>query len=171
MQNIWFSAVSALFQKTVTKKVYVFTDKDCDPYMTDPSTCQGRCPTAPSCNCLTTAKIWSWVPEGLNAKKDWLIVSCKVTQLSSCVIHIHILWNFCSTGHDSDRLQEVNTTAFISAGPLEAFGRVAWQLLQDVQERLVFRAHCYLQSDILQYKPSAGDLAYPEKLEMMEVQL
>ncbi|XP_023716609.1 conserved oligomeric Golgi complex subunit 3 [Cryptotermes secundus] len=54
------------------------------------------------------------------------------------------------------------------AGPLEAFGRVAWQLLQDVQERLVFRAHCYLQSDILQYKPAAGDLAYPEKLEMME---
>jgi hypothetical protein len=59
---------------------------------------------------------------------------------------------------------------FISAGPLEAFGRVAWQLLQDVQERLVFRAHCYLQSDILQYKPAAGDLAYPEKLEMMEVE-
>lgn len=45
------------------------------------------------------------------------------------------------------------------------------QLLQDVQERLVFRAHLYLQSDILNYKPSGGDLAYPEKLEMMEVQL
>ncbi|KAJ4440692.1 hypothetical protein ANN_08840, partial [Periplaneta americana] len=56
------------------------------------------------------------------------------------------------------------------AGPLEAFGRVAWQLLQDVQERLVFRAHCYLQSDILQYRPAPGDLAYPEKLEMMEVE-
>jgi len=41
-------------------------------------------------------------------------------------------------------------------------------LLQDVQERLVFRAHIYLQSDILNYKPSSGDLAYPEKLEMME---
>jgi hypothetical protein len=70
----------------------------------------------------------------------------------------------------SDRIQEVNMIVFFSAGPLEAFGRVAWQLLQDVQERLVFRAHCYLQSDILQYKPAAGDLAYPEKLEMMEVE-
>lgn len=57
----------------------------------------------------------------------------------------------------------------ISAESLEAFGKIANQLLQDVQERLVFRAHLYLQSDILNYKPSAGDLAYPEKLEMMEV--
>uniref|UniRef100_A0A1I8MY23 Conserved oligomeric Golgi complex subunit 3 n=1 Tax=Musca domestica TaxID=7370 RepID=A0A1I8MY23_MUSDO len=52
--------------------------------------------------------------------------------------------------------------------PLEAFSSVANQLLQDAQERLVFRAHLYLQSDILNYNPSAGDLAYPEKLEMME---
>lgn len=55
------------------------------------------------------------------------------------------------------------------ATPLEAFSSVANQLLQDAQERLVFRAHLYLQSDILNYNPSAGDLAYPEKLEMMEV--
>ncbi|XP_061397618.1 conserved oligomeric Golgi complex subunit 3 [Musca vetustissima] len=52
--------------------------------------------------------------------------------------------------------------------PLEAFASVANQLLQDAQERLVFRAHLYLQSDILNYNPSAGDLAYPDKLEMME---
>ncbi|XP_054268663.1 conserved oligomeric Golgi complex subunit 3 [Macrosteles quadrilineatus] len=51
---------------------------------------------------------------------------------------------------------------------LEAFGKVAEQLLQDVQERLVFRAHLYLKSDIAEYNPSPGDLAYPEKLEMME---
>lgn len=41
-------------------------------------------------------------------------------------------------------------------------------MLQDVQERLVFRAHLYLQSDIQNYNPSPGDLAYPDKLEMME---
>lgn len=52
---------------------------------------------------------------------------------------------------------------------MEAFGKTAHQLLQDVQERLVFRANLYLNSDILNYKPSPGDLAYPEKLEMMEV--
>lgn len=55
------------------------------------------------------------------------------------------------------------------AAALEAFGRVAEQLLQDVQERLVFRAHLYLKSDVADYNPSPGDLAYPEKLEMMEV--
>lgn len=42
-------------------------------------------------------------------------------------------------------------------------------MLQDVQERLVFRSHVYMQTDILNYKPAPGDLAYPEKLEMMEV--
>lgn len=56
-----------------------------------------------------------------------------------------------------------------NAESLEAFGNICLQLLQDVQERLVFRAHLYLQSDILNYKPSPGDLAYPDKLEMMEV--
>ncbi|KAH8260281.1 hypothetical protein KR026_008797 [Drosophila bipectinata] len=54
------------------------------------------------------------------------------------------------------------------AAALEAFATIAHQLLQDVQERLVFRAHLYLQSDIQNFNPSAGDLAYPEKLEMME---
>lgn len=54
------------------------------------------------------------------------------------------------------------------AEALEAFGRIIEQLSQDVQERLVFRAHLYLQSDIQQYHPSPGDLAYPDKLEMME---
>lgn len=53
-------------------------------------------------------------------------------------------------------------------GALEAFGQILQQMLQDVQERLVFRAHLYLQSDIQQYHPSPGDLAYPDKLEMME---
>jgi conserved oligomeric Golgi complex subunit 3 len=58
--------------------------------------------------------------------------------------------------------------SFFAAESLEAFGKVVFQLLQDVQERLVFRAHLYLQSDIQNYAPSSGDLAYPEKLEMME---
>ncbi|XP_012259696.2 conserved oligomeric Golgi complex subunit 3 [Athalia rosae] len=52
--------------------------------------------------------------------------------------------------------------------PLQGFGSICLQLLHDVQERLVFRAHLYLQSDVLNYNPSAGDLAYPEKLKMME---
>lgn len=56
----------------------------------------------------------------------------------------------------------------ILADALEALGRALKQMLEDVQERLVFRAHLYLQSDIQNYNPSPGDLAYPDKLEMME---
>lgn len=56
----------------------------------------------------------------------------------------------------------------VSAEALEAFTRIIQQMLQDVQERLVFRAHLYLQSDIQNYHPSPGDLAYPDKLQMME---
>ncbi|PSN56138.1 Conserved oligomeric Golgi complex subunit 3 [Blattella germanica] len=78
--------------------------------------------------------------------------------------HLETLAEVCSIL----RLEMLDEHVQNNPGPLEAFGRVAWQLLQDVQERLVFRAHCYLQSDILQYKPAPGDLAYPEKLEMME---
>ncbi len=51
---------------------------------------------------------------------------------------------------------------------LSAFETVLNQLLQDVQERLVYRAHIYIRTDISDYAPSPGDLAYPEKLEMME---
>ncbi|XP_008481180.2 conserved oligomeric Golgi complex subunit 3 [Diaphorina citri] len=50
---------------------------------------------------------------------------------------------------------------------LDVLQRVCQQLLQDTEERLVFRANIYLQSDILNYNPSPGDLAYPEKLEVM----
>jgi hypothetical protein len=57
-------------KKTVTEKVYIFTDKDCDPYVTDPSTRQGGRPITSCRNCLTIAKIWSRVPQGLNAKTD-----------------------------------------------------------------------------------------------------
>ena len=51
---------------------------------------------------------------------------------------------------------------------LMAFKRVVTQMLADVQERLVYRTSVYIRSDILGYSPAPGDLAYPEKLEMME---
>uniref|UniRef100_A0A1B6LLU1 Conserved oligomeric Golgi complex subunit 3 n=1 Tax=Graphocephala atropunctata TaxID=36148 RepID=A0A1B6LLU1_9HEMI len=78
--------------------------------------------------------------------------------------HLETLAEQCSIlRHEMIQEQVQNNPA-----ALEAFGRVAEQLLQDVQERLVFRAHLYLKSDIADYNPSPGDLAYPEKLEMME---
>ncbi|XP_038658615.1 conserved oligomeric Golgi complex subunit 3 [Scyliorhinus canicula] len=51
---------------------------------------------------------------------------------------------------------------------LGAFSAVVKQMLEDVQERLVYRTHIYIQTDIVGYKPAPGDLAYPDKLEMME---
>ncbi|XP_053563974.1 conserved oligomeric Golgi complex subunit 3 [Bombina bombina] len=51
---------------------------------------------------------------------------------------------------------------------LGSFDGLVKQMLEDVQERLVYRTHIYIQTDILGYKPAPGDLAYPDKLEMME---
>lgn len=52
---------------------------------------------------------------------------------------------------------------------LDQFVETVKQLVQDVEERLVFRANIFFQHDLLKYNPSPGDLAYPEKLEQMEV--
>lgn len=41
-------------------------------------------------------------------------------------------------------------------------------MLEDVQERLVYRTHIYIREEILNFNPSPGDLTYPEKLEIME---
>lgn len=51
---------------------------------------------------------------------------------------------------------------------LGAFEVLTRQMLEDVQERLVYRTSVYVQTDILSYQPAPGDLAYPEKLEMMK---
>nr|CAG4651650.1 EOG090X02EM [Triops cancriformis] len=51
---------------------------------------------------------------------------------------------------------------------VRAFHRLMATLLADAQERLVYRAHVYINSDILGYKAAPGDLAYPDKLLMME---
>jgi len=59
---------------------------------------------------------------------------------------------------------------FLAQG-LNSFIHIVEQLLEDTQERLVYRAHIYISTDIRNYNPGPGDLAYPEKLEMMEVTL
>jgi hypothetical protein len=51
---------------------------------------------------------------------------------------------------------------------LGAFETIVKQMLEDVQERLVYRANIYIKTDILGFQPSSGDLAYPDKLQMME---
>ena len=51
---------------------------------------------------------------------------------------------------------------------LSAFEGVCSQMLEDVQERFVYRTHIYIREEILNYNPSPGDLSYPDKLEIME---
>ncbi|XP_050079211.1 conserved oligomeric Golgi complex subunit 3 [Anopheles maculipalpis] len=78
--------------------------------------------------------------------------------------HLETLAEICSIL----KVEMLDEHVAYSPEPLEAFAKIVYQLLQDVQERIGFRAQNYLESDIRNYRPSAGDLAYPEKLEMME---
>ncbi|TPP65208.1 Component of oligomeric golgi complex 3 [Fasciola gigantica] len=79
------------------------------------------------------------------------------------ISHVEILSELCdilkyelAEEHLSDK--EVDMTAF---------AELCAMLLSDIQDRLIFRAHIYIKTQILGYEPSPGDLSYPEKLEMM----
>ncbi|VDK79504.1 unnamed protein product [Litomosoides sigmodontis] len=52
--------------------------------------------------------------------------------------------------------------------PRNGFVRVMTELVGDVVERIVYRTGLYAQSDIAEFTPSSGDLAYPDKLQMMK---
>ncbi|CAH1159692.1 unnamed protein product [Phaedon cochleariae] len=77
--------------------------------------------------------------------------------------HIEVLSELCGI-LKSELLHE----KVLDNDQLLKFIQVIQQLLQDVEERLVFRSNVFFQHDLLGYKPSPGDLAYPEKLEQME---
>jgi len=51
---------------------------------------------------------------------------------------------------------------------LSSFQVIISEMLEDVQERLVYRTQAYINYDIASYAPAPGDLAYPDKL-MMEI--
>lgn len=51
---------------------------------------------------------------------------------------------------------------------LKAFEAICRQMLEDVQERLVYRTNIYIKDDVYGYVPTHGDIMYPEKLEMMQ---
>ncbi|KAE8626202.1 hypothetical protein XENTR_v10006546 [Xenopus tropicalis] len=80
------------------------------------------------------------------------------------VVHLETLSELCGIL----KIEMLEDHVQNSVEHLGAFAAVVKQMLEDVQERLVYRTHIYIQSDILGYKPAPGDLAYPDKLEMME---
>ncbi|OQR75864.1 conserved oligomeric Golgi complex subunit 3-like [Tropilaelaps mercedesae] len=73
------------------------------------------------------------------------------------VLHLETLSELCSILKQEE-----------SATDVRAFQECLHAMLQDVQERLVFRTLVYIRTDILGYNAAPGDLAYPEKLEMMQ---
>ncbi|XP_075447231.1 conserved oligomeric Golgi complex subunit 3 isoform X1 [Ascaphus truei] len=97
------------------------------------------------------------------------------------VVHLETLSELCGILKNEMLEDHVQNNAFfwswllvnemhseLKVEHLGAFDAVVKQMLEDVQERLVYRTHIYIQTDILGYKPAPGDLAYPDKLEMME---
>uniref|UniRef100_UPI003D9F83C3 conserved oligomeric Golgi complex subunit 3 n=1 Tax=Danio rerio TaxID=7955 RepID=UPI003D9F83C3 len=80
------------------------------------------------------------------------------------VVHLETLSELCSILKNEMLEDHVQNNVV----QLAAFDAVVKQMLEDVQERLVYRTHIYIQTDIIGYKPAPGDLAYPDKLEMME---
>ncbi|XP_030642854.1 conserved oligomeric Golgi complex subunit 3 isoform X2 [Chanos chanos] len=80
------------------------------------------------------------------------------------VIHLETLSELCGILKN----EMLEDHVYNNTGQLGAFETVVKQMLEDVQERLVYRTHIYIQTDIVGYNPAPGDLAYPEKLEMME---
>ncbi|XP_075055840.1 conserved oligomeric Golgi complex subunit 3 [Mixophyes fleayi] len=80
------------------------------------------------------------------------------------VIHLETLSELCGIL----KIEMLEDHVQNNVDHLGAFSTAVQQMLEDVQERLVYRTHIYIQTDILGYKPAPGDLAYPDKLEMME---
>ncbi|MFH4974928.1 hypothetical protein AB6A40_001637 [Gnathostoma spinigerum] len=77
----------------------------------------------------------------------------------------------------SDKLKDSNvsneengpvTCISPSFNPRNGFIRVMSELVGDIAERIVHRTAIYCESDIANYHPSEGDLAYPEKLIMIK---
>ncbi|XP_017774567.1 PREDICTED: conserved oligomeric Golgi complex subunit 3 [Nicrophorus vespilloides] len=98
---------------------------------------------------------------------DYLSTLCQnlYDVLRPCLIginHIEVLTELCTILKEMLNDQTQNNPA------LDQFVEIINQLLQDVEERLVFRTNIFFQYDLNAYEPSPGDLAYPEKLEQME---
>uniref|UniRef100_A0A1I7TKS7 Conserved oligomeric Golgi complex subunit 3 n=1 Tax=Caenorhabditis tropicalis TaxID=1561998 RepID=A0A1I7TKS7_9PELO len=60
-----------------------------------------------------------------------------------------------------------NDPSFAGLNPRAGFVAVMSELVGDIAERIVYRAGMYAQNDIGAYRPAAGDIAYPQMLQMI----
>ncbi|KAL1505167.1 hypothetical protein ABEB36_004789 [Hypothenemus hampei] len=100
---------------------------------------------------------------------DYLGTLCQhlYDTLRPCLIvinHIEVLSDLCGILKN----EIINNDQIIGDDHLSKYVDVIQQLLEDVEERLVFRTNVFFKHDLNDYKPSSGDLAYPEKLQQME---
>uniref|UniRef100_A0A3Q3S8G9 Conserved oligomeric Golgi complex subunit 3 n=1 Tax=Mastacembelus armatus TaxID=205130 RepID=A0A3Q3S8G9_9TELE len=107
---------------------------------------------------------WFSIPNSELLEKLCLSLYDVLRPLIIHIIHLETLSELCSILKNEMLEDHVQN----NAAQLGAFDAVVKQMLEDVQERLVYRTHIYIQTDITGYNPAPGDLAYPEKLEMME---
>jgi len=106
--------------------------------------------------------------------KVWTFIYCRFRgyQSDSGLQYEVAYWPALAIGSAAHLTIHPRCVCAVQSGvQLAAFDVICAQMLQDVQERLVFRTHIYIRQEILNYNPASGDLAYPSKLEMMEVSI
>ena len=86
--------------------------------------------------------------------------------LRPLIIKCNHLETLAEIGHIL-KAEVVDEDALTKHEELQSFVKIVDLLLQDVQERLIFRTNLFIQNEILGYNPADGDLAYPEKLRML----
>lgn len=93
--------------------------------------------------------------------KELLDLLCKIfyEHLRPVIIHV----NHLETLAECHKLLNQIRAEFHD----ESFQSTVGTLIEDVQERLIFRTEIFIQENILDYKPSHGDLAYPEKFDLI----
>lgn len=96
------------------------------------------------------------------ALTGYLELLCRIfyEHLRPVIIHVHHLETLAE-------LYKLVTETMKTEVLEECYQMTMRALAQDIQERMTFRAEVFIQESVLDYKPSQGDLAYPEKLEIV----
>lgn len=119
--------------------------------------------------CIDESKCYSYFFESASPQlHEYLGSLCQhlYDTLRPCLIvinYIEILSELCGILKN-----EMLSDKVTGEDHLSRYVEVIRQLLEDVEERLVFRTNVFFKHDLNDYRPSPGDLAYPEKLQQME---